>query len=240
MGGGSQPGGPPLRGASGDTFASLLDRLKRRGTTVLVVGDLSSDMERVLSRRMMGHPNEERYRMLAALKPLESPDTWFPGSLDPGDEWVDVADHGGLARDATAVTDGASAVTTEPPLAASLVDEVDRWLSTVDEMADPDPGQIRVGVTSLDVLEEREDVGGVRRVAERLGSLMRENNGVAHLYYARDRSSQVVQQISVWVDVVVEMRATQGRPEQRWSVQDTVETSWFPIRDDDSHYRIDE
>lgn len=228
-----------MRGASGDTFASLLDRLKRRGTTVLVVGDLSTEMERVLSRRMMGHPDEERYRLLAALKPLESADAWFPGSVGLDDEWVDVTDHGGLARDAAAVTGATNAVAPEPPLASSLLNEVDRWLSTVDEAVDPDPGQIRVGVPSLDVLEQREDVGGVRRVAERLGTLMRENNGVAHLYFGRDRSSRVVQQISVWVDVVVEMRASQGRPEQRWSVQDTVETSWFPIRDDESHYRVD-
>lgn len=239
MGNESQPGGPPLRGASSDTFAALLDRLKRRGTSVLVVGDLSADLERALSRRMMGHPNEERYRLLAALKPPERPERWFPGSLSPDDEWVDVVDHGGLARDAVAAGDGAAAQGAGPPRTDELVDRIDDWVSRVDERADPDPGEIRVGVGSLDVLLERDGVGAPRTVAERVHTLMRDHQGVAHLYFPRRRSSPVVEQITVWVDVVVEVRTEEGRPEQRWAVQDTVETSWFPIRDDEPHARAD-
>lgn len=236
MGNESQPGGPPLRGASSDTFAALLDRLKRRGTSVLVVGDLSADLERALSRRMMGHPDEERYRLLAALQPPERPDRWFPGSLSPGDEWVDVVDHWGLARDTAATASEGGAAT---PRTEDLVDSIEDWVSRVDREADPDPGEMRVGVGALDVLLERDGVAAPRQVAERVHALMRDHQGVAHLYFPRSRSSPVVEQITVWVDVVVEVRAEKGRPEQRWAVQDTVETSWFPIRDDEPHARAD-
>lgn len=239
MGGEQHPGSPPLRGASGDTFVALLDRLKRRGTSVLVVGDFSTDLERALSRRMMGHPNEPRYRLLAALKPLNAPDRWFPGSVDPADEWVEVADHAGLARSATAAMDGAPSVDPEPPRATALVDRVGQWVDAIPEDAEADYGAVRVGVASLDVLLEREGVGGVRRVVERVHGLMRDNQGVAHLYFPRSRDSRVVERVSVWADVVVEVRTSEGRPEQRWSVQDTVETSWFPVRDDGPHDRVE-
>lgn len=238
MGDDTTPGGSPLRGASGDTFAALLDRLKRRGTSVLIVGDLSADLEQALSRRMMGHPDELRYRLLSALKPMETPDRWFPGSVGPEDEWVEVVDHGGLARDAVGGADGVGKVGAASTRAQEVVAHVDEWTATVEREADPSPGDIRVGVTSLDILLEREGVEATRTVAEGVHRLMRDHAGVAHLYFPRQRSSRVVQQITVWVDVVVEVRTNGGRPEQRWSVQDTVETSWFPIRDDESHHRV--
>jgi hypothetical protein len=203
-----------------------------------VVGDLSADLEQALSRRMMGHPDERRYRLLAALKPSDSPDDWFPGSVSPDDEWVDVVDQGGLARDAAAVAEGGSGAPGSATLADELVECVDDWVTSVEHEADPEPGDIRVGVASLDVPLEREGVEAPRMVAERIHRLMRDHRGVAHLYFPRPRSSRIVQQITVWVDVVVEIRTKGGRPEQRWSVQDTVETSWFPIRDDEPHQRV--
>lgn len=230
--------GSPLRGASGDTFAALLDRLKRRGTSVLVVGDLSTDLEQALSRRMMGHPDERRYRLLSTLKPMDDPDRWFPGSVDPDDEWVDVADHGGLARDVVSGADPTGPASPASTRAGDVVAHVDDWVTSVEREADPGPGDVRVGVTSLDILLEREGVEASRTVAEGVHRLMRDHAGVAHLYFPRQRSSRVVQQITVWVDVVVEVRMCGGRPEQRWSVQDTVETSWFPIRDDEPHHRV--
>lgn len=236
MGDDSKPGRPPLRGASGDTFAALLDRLKRRGTSVLVVGDLSADLERAMSRRMMGHPDEPRYRLLASLRPPESPVEWFPTSITPDDEWADVVNHGGLPRDGVAATDGATAADPAPPRTGELVDRIDDWVATVEREADPGPGAIRVGVAALDVLLESEGVDAPRRVAERVHGLMRDHQGVAHLYFPRGRSSPIVQQTTVWVDVVVEVRTNGGRPEQRWIVQDTVETSWFPLREDEPHY----
>lgn len=236
MGDSTSPGGPPLRGASGDTFAALLDRLKRRGTSVLVVGDLSADLEQALSRRMMGHPEESRYRLLSALKPIETPARWFPGDLDEDDQWVDVFEHGGLARDA--VADAGDQSGPASTRAEDVVERVDDWVTTVAREVDPAPGQIRVGVSSLDVLLEREGVGAPRTVAEGVHHAMRDHQGVAHLYFPRPRSSRVVQKITVWVDVVVEVRTNAGRPEQRWSVQDTVETSWFPIRDDEPDNRV--
>lgn len=237
MGDDTTQGGPQLRGASGDTFAALLDRLKRRGTSVLVVGDLSADLERALSRRMMGHPDESRYRLLATLRPTDSPADWFPGSVTAADDWVDVVDHSGLARDAVAATDGHSGGTA-PSRADDLVGRIDDWVTTVEREVDTSPGDIRVGVSSLDVLHESEGVGAPRTVAERVHRLMRDHQGVAHLYYPRGRSSRIVQQITVWVDVLIEVRTNGGRPEQRWSVQDTVETSWFPLRDDEPHHRV--
>lgn len=227
-----------MRGGSSDTFAALLDRLKRRGTSVLVTGDLSADLERILSRRMMGHPDESRYRLLSTLKPLDSPKRWFSGSVTPDDEWVDVVDHCGLARDVVAEPDDGASVDAPSTLADDVVATVDEWMTSVEREADPDPGEIRVGVTPLDILLEREGIDAPRTVAERVHRLMRDHAGVAHLYLPQQRSSHVVQQITVWVDVVVEVRTNGGRPEQRWSVQDTVETSWFPIRDDEPHYRI--
>lgn len=238
MGDETSPGGPPLQGASGDTFAALLDRLKRRGTSVLVVGDLSADLEQALSRRMMGHPDESRFRLLSALKPMETPERWFPGSVGPDDDWVDVVDHCGLARDAVAEADVAGQVGGPSTEADDVLAHVDDWVTSVDREADPGPGDIRVGITSLDILLEREGIGAPRTVAEGVHRLMREHAGVAHIYFPRQRSSRVVQQITVWVDVVVEVRTNGGRPEQRWSVQDTVETSWFPIRDDEPHHRV--
>lgn len=237
MGDDTPPGTPTLRGASGDTFAALLDRLKRRGTSVLVVGDLSADLEQALSRRMMGHPDESRYRLLSALKPMETPARWFPESVDPDDDWVDVVDHSGLARGVVAEADGGPAVGATSTRAEDVVATVDDWVTSVERETDPEPGDIRVAVTPLDVLLEREGIEATRTVAESIHRLMRDYGGVAHLYFPRPRASRVVQQITVWVDVVVEVRTNGGRPEQRWSVQDTVETSWFPIRDDEPHHR---
>jgi hypothetical protein len=237
MGHESDPGTPPLRGASGDTFAALLDRLKRRGTSVLVVGDLPADAQRALSRRMMGHPEEPRYRLLAGPSALEDPGRWFPESVGLDGEWVDVVEHGGLARDAAAVE--AQDAGAGPSGAGAVADRVDRWVGEVSRAADPGPGEIRVGVPSLDALLERDGVDAPRTVAERVHSLMRDHQGVAHLYFPRDRSSRVVQQTTVWVDVVVEVRTDGGRPEQRWSVQDTVETSWFPIRANEPHHTVE-
>lgn len=238
MGNETEPGRAPLRGASGDTFAALLDRLKRRGTSVLVVGDLTADLERAMSRRMMGHPDEPRYRLLASLRPPEAMDEWFPGSVGPDDEWVEVLDRGGLPRDAVSAADGVSATGAPVSRAGELVDSVDEWVSTVAREADPESGAIRVGVAGLDVLLEREGVEAPREVAERVHDLMRDHQGVAHLYFPRSRSSPVVQQITVWVDVVVEVRTNGGRPEQRWVVQDTVETSWFPLREDEPEHPV--
>lgn len=230
-------GGTLARGVGGDTFGALLDRLKRRGTSVLVVGDLSPELERTMSRRMMGHPRERRYRLLALLKPDADRSRWFPDGVEPRDEWVRVLDRAGLARGAAASAPGADAGP-KPP-ADRLADDVADWVATVDREADPDPGQLRVGVASLDALEAVAGRRGASDVASTVHELMRRHGGLAHLYFPRPRDSVAVEHVAVWADVVVEVRTAAGRPEQRWILQDELETSWFPIRDDVTHHRTD-
>lgn len=227
------------RGVNHDKLGAILGRLKRRGTSVLVVGDLSDQLAGAMSRRMMGHPDETRYRLLVLLKPTTTPADWFPAPVTPDDEGVEVLDYGGLPRDGTATATGAAGPAApsagEAPSVEELGDRIGEWLSTTAEAVDPEPGQFRLGVVSLDALLETADVQRTKAFAAEVRDFMRQYRGCAHLHLPRERSSTEVQQLRVWVDVIVELRTGGGRPEQKWIIPDQVETNWFPLRDHEAH-----
>lgn len=213
---------------SGRGIQEVFSELKQRGPQILVTGDVPESVSQRATRRLLGHPGEQRFRVLALTDSDAKSDRWLPGDLEEDDESVAVVRENSL-RGSTAV--GTSGPATDPggSLAARVSEEISAGM---DDDAPPTPAVLRVGVYSLESLLEENGVEAVRALTYRLTGAVRRARGMGHYHLPREPESQAVEDLRYVFDARLELRDNGLGAEQRWHIPGTGTTGWVALSDD--------
>lgn len=212
-----------FRGGGGihDAFREL----KRRGPQVLVTGDVPEDVSRRATRRLLGHPAEERHRVLALTDSDEASDAWFPGEYGPADEGVTLFGEHDL-RGSAVVGDTVDGGDAEDTLVRRVAAEIERWQPAE---GSPPPAVLRVGVYSLETVLDTHGIEAVRRLAYRLTGEVRRSRGMGHYHLPRESESEAVEDLQFVFDARLELRTAPAGPEQRWHLPGRGTTAWATL-----------
>lgn len=206
------------------SFRSFLSRLKRRGSGLLVTGENPGWVRQHASRQLFGatrlHDGEpQRRRVVVRTDAVTDPAKYLPTGTSVEDDLVRVVSHASPTRSTAAapapdtgtgptITDG----TTQ--LATTTVDVVDS-LAAVD--GGVDPGELRVGVTSLRPLVEADGIDAVVDFCTQVAEAVRSHDGMAHFHYPLADVDSGVDRLAHQLDARVELRQENGNPVQcRW------------------------
>ena len=227
---GEGQGGPAGGGA--DEFTSRIQELEERGSAVLVTSDGSRAVHTDACRRLLGAAaGAPRPRLLVSTNGSVDVDSRVPpGSHLDATRVVTT----GSPRSAAARAESADDVAVEDIGDASLSDlgvaitiGVD---ALVEEHGPLDPAELRVGVDSLVPLL---DAHGERAVFEFLvyaTGYLRTVDALGHVHLPVDREAYVARLLAPLFDAVVEVRVRDGRPQQRWHLDDgAVSSRWLPV-----------
>lgn len=208
----------------GRSVRDAFRELKQRGPQVLVTGDVPESVSRRASRRLLGHPEEQRHRVLALTDSSAESDAWFPGSYATDDEEVTLIGAGEL-RGSAAV--GGPADGSEDDALVRLVgEEIASWHP---DEGTPPPAVLRVGVYSLETLLETHGVEAVRKLAYQLTGEVRRARGMGHYHLPREPGSEAVADLQFVFDARLELRSSAGTPEQRWHLPGRGTTGWVEL-----------
>lgn len=224
-------GDAQLRGAREDV-RSTFQELKRRGPQILVTGEVSETVSREATRRLFGHPSEQRHRILALTDTDVSADRWLPDGVVEFDPDVAVVRAGALRGTTTTslpATDGAAPACGGDGLATEVDAEVANWL---DQTSGPEPAVLRVGLFSLETVLDEEGIETARSLLYRLTGIVRRARGMGHYHLPRVPESQAVEDLRYVFDARLELRETGRRPEQRWHIPGSGTTGWVPLADE--------
>ncbi|WP_438267234.1 DUF7504 family protein [Halomarina salina] len=192
-----------LRGSS--DVASALQTLKRNGSTLLVTGAVSDTVRAAVTRNLMGHPEENRRRILALIDAERSqPADYLPAGIATEDDETEVLDFRSDIRAATQVQSASS--TARPPrrstevIRAHLLDAITR-ARYEESLA---PGELRVGVVSLGPLLDEESLTDVLDFVRLLGNEIRRLNGMGH-FHLPSEDSELISTLMSSIDARIEL-----------------------------------
>ena len=208
----------------GRSVRDAFRELKQRGPQVLVTGDVPEAVSRRATRRLLGHPEEKRRRVLALTDSDAGRDDWFPGDYSTDDEGVTLIGAGEL-RGSAAVGGPAAGDGKDDALVRLVGDEIQSWHP--DET--PPPAVLRVGVYSLETLLEAHGVEAVRELAYQLTGEVRRARGMGHYHLPREPGSEAVSDLQFVFDARLELRRSTGVPEQRWHLPGRGTTGWVEL-----------
>lgn len=210
---------------SGEGLRNTFQTLKQRGPQILVTGDVPEVVSRQATRRLLGHPAEQRHRILALTDSDVESDRWLPAGVDADSAGVAVVGETRLRGGTVAQHPGRDASAGET-LASDVADEVTGWLDRTDQ---PTPAVLRVGVYSLETLLEVAGVEAVRSLAYRLTGVVRRARGMGHYHLPREPESQAVADLRYVFDAHLELRENGRGPEQRWHIPGSGTTGWVEL-----------
>lgn len=209
----------------GRSIRDAFQELKQRGPQVLVTGDVPEAVSRRATRRLLGHPDEERHRVLALTDSDAAGDQWFPGPYSAHDENVTLIGASEL-RGSAAVGAATDATSENDVLVRQVDEEISAWCPSGQT---PPPAVLRVGVYSLETLLEAHGVEAVRRFAYQLTGEVRRARGMGHYHLPREPGSTAVADLQFVFDARLELRTTAGAPEQRWHLPGRGTTGWVEL-----------
>ncbi len=229
-----------LRG-EGDEYelGTILGRLKERGCSILVAGDMPVTAFRTVSRRLFGHPEERRERVLVRFRPTTSLEEWFPAGVDLESRGVRVVDC--TAPDRSAAGGDAdferlrwqSTFDPAETPALSRCSDVEGCTDEIDAVAAGtgalEPSQIRVGVHSLGAFDGHDEM--IDAVSA-LSSTVTARRGMVHYHLQRPPTSETARTLLEHVDAMITIRKdVPGElPVQRWTIPGYGESPWVPLR----------
>lgn len=209
----------------GRSIRDAFQELKQRGPQVLVTGDVPEAVSRRATRRLLGHPDEERHRVLALTDSDADADQWFPGPYSADDEDVLLIGAGEL-RGSAAVGAATDTPSEDDALVRQVDEEIASWCPSGET---PPPAVLRVGVYSLETLLETHGVETVRRFAYQLTGEVRRARGMGHYHLPREPDSPAIADLQFVFDARLELRTTSGEPEQRWHLPGRGTTGWVAL-----------
>lgn len=220
------------RRGGGPDLSRALGELKRRGCSVLVVGDVPEAAIDRISARFLGR-RPSRVRAFAV---------WGVGldrlerrlrAAGPGREPALVAEAGASGARSVAATVETSplphlAVRTVEPSLDALAAAVETTTADARECHGPlDPADLRLCV---DVFRGPADAADARALLDAVREVAVDAGGLAHVLVPTARTGDAVADLRPQFDVVVALRATNGSVEQRWTVAEYgVETGWTEL-----------
>ena len=208
----------------GDSLQETFRELKRRGPQVLVTGDVPEPVSRRATRRLLGHPDEDRYRVFALTDSDADGKAWFPRGYAPADDEVTLIGEHELRG--SAVVGGSLDDGAEDTLLGRIDDEIRGCRPTDGTLA---PATLRVGVYSLETLLETHGIEAVRRLAYHLTGEVRRARGMGHYHLPREPRSAAVDDLQFVFDARLELRTAEAAPEQRWHLPGHGTTNWVAL-----------
>lgn len=208
----------------GGNVRETFRELKQRGPQVLVTGDVPEDVSRTATRRLLGHPDEERHRVFVLTDSDAASDAWFPTGHSPADD--DAALIGEHELRGSAVVGDPVDDAPEDTLVRLLDQEIQRWHP---DGSAPPAAMLRVGVFSLETLLETHGIDAVRALASQLTGEVRRARGMGHYHLPRAPDSDAVSALQFVFDARLELRTSTNGPEQRWHLPGQGSTSWVAL-----------
>lgn len=217
------------------TFPEQLDELKRRGCALLLVTE--PDGEPVACDRLLGHDVHQRRRLFVPTTVPVATVLDRCGRTEPDASNLGVVDVTTTARSVAAqgpVTDG-------PDLDDSWYDSVDD-LRALDRIAakafdhvsrfertDPDPGEIRLCLESLDPFVDCVSDERLFAFVHQLLGAVRTALGMSHVHVSAAFPAETRRLLRPLFDATVHVRSGEDGQEQRWEVHESgYETEWLP------------
>jgi hypothetical protein len=220
-------------GDSTRTFHERLQTLKSQGCNLLVTGEVREEVSQQLTRKMLGAPELSRTRILA-LTDQDRADVpnLLPSGVAATDDEVHVVDPEFGTRSATAAASGSGA---DRGWGRSDLDDLQSALCnaiTTAKIAESgfDPAELRVSLFTLSYLVNQHEPAAVERFVGAVSDHVRGTSGMAHYHLPLPDDSKTVRRLSPLFDARIELRETNGRPEQRWHFPECEEpTAWVAL-----------
>ncbi|WP_231186766.1 hypothetical protein [Haladaptatus sp. DYF46] len=195
---------------SSHEFARYLHGLKKRGSNLLVTGNVPDDVTVRATQTLFGQ-GSRRYRVLALLDATNR----IPESLSIDEDHLWVVNRAGEERSVPA--SASNTVSVDDPCD---LDSVRREIATAAEFYDDrfgelGPSELRVGVD----LGAEEDLESIERFLDETAKIVVEHRGMAHYHLPKPDDDPLVDALSPLFDARIELRQEPGQPpEQRWHV----------------------
>ncbi|WP_416839456.1 hypothetical protein [Haloferax sp. DFSO52] len=219
------------------TFQLGLDELKRRGSALLVVGSVPTELYTQASKQMLGAPTESR-RRLAVVNDSASLETRLPPSARRSPEWTRVIRYATLERSVAAAASGGNPIRSAYErrvnggmgrLGAEIADDINEYNRLANELA---PAELRVAFDALPALLSNYDTEEVFRFLHVMTSHVRARNGMIHVWSPGDKHAEINRMLAPLFDAVVELDVDGKQAIQRWHLQEIdVSSGWFPLED---------
>lgn len=216
-----------------ENFQLWLRRLKRRGSNILVTGNVPDWLSATASRVLFGY-GERRYRILSLIdRTIDSPESRLPETASAADATTWIIDQRNGERSIPAAATSAASYLDPPEKdnVRQLRDEIQTAISFYEEHSGGlDPAELRVGIDSLFPLLQR-DTSATKQSLRTLGATVRGVHGMAHYHLRVTDDEAIVSELMPLFDARIELRRRPGmEPEQRWHVPELDKTTvWVAL-----------
>lgn len=205
-------------------FTRRLQRLKRDGCNLLVVGTLTDRVRRAVSRRLFGDEARRRYRLLVTTGGASAPGR-FPDGLVPSDgERHSVVSHRVTGREA-GMAAGVEGRRDIDAFRRSVLDAVAEFADR-----EPSPGEFRLGFDGLGPVLAAYPEDRVLGMLDEVTTAVSSVGGIGHYYLPAGRGSSTELALREPFDAVLEQRVTpDGAVEERWHLSPDARTAWIEL-----------
>ncbi|UPM42994.1 DUF7504 family protein [Halocatena salina] len=215
-------------------FAAALSRLKQRGSTLLVVGNVAPEVHQLACRHLMGDPSMHRQRLYVTTdgsgtdaRSAITDDTYHRNHI------VDYVTQF-RSTDCQLSSSGSvdvSHTTADTP--SSLVAKIIGTIRSIERAAEPlAAGELRVCVDSLSTFIESNERDVSLRLVRYTGIATQRRSGMVHVHLPIARDSEITTLFEPLVDAVVELRVADGTPQQRWHLTDpSITSNWTDLNE---------
>ncbi|ADE03060.1 DUF7504 family protein [Haloferax volcanii] len=219
------------------TFQLGLDDLKRRGSALLVVGSVPTELYSRASKQMLGAPDEPRRRLLVLNDSTPLADR-LDDDIQRTKEWTRVVRYSTLERSAAASSSPDAVPTAADTyerrvggglgqLGTELANDVTEFDSLSGGLS---PAELRVAFDCLPSLLSRYQRDQVFRFLHVMTSHVRARNGMVHVWSPGDREDERTRLLEPLFDAVVELDVEGTEARQRWHLRRRDASSgWFPL-----------
>jgi hypothetical protein len=227
-----------MGGSETALFAQALSALKRRGSTVLVVGSGREGTQLDACRRLLGDAAAgPRHRVLVSTGEGIDIDRRLPANEpDPGS--ITLVDRSIKTRSATAADSVDSAgsvgsVSTKPVEddgLAPLGEAISEAIGAVEAKGPLAPAELRVCIDSLSPLLDEHDERAVFELLHALGGEISRVNAMGHVHFPVEFDADPVETLAPAFDAVIRLRVSADKSQQRWYLQDEdITTDWLAL-----------
>ena len=222
-----------IRGDGTTTVQPGLARIKQLGGNLLVVGSVPDSVIDAASTPLLGDTSRDRTRVFALHDRNISTARTRLSLADSIGEDAHIVDYHTDARSA-ATDDTVRVGPTVERVDGSLDDFRDEIVRTIrrldDERGGFDPAELRFCFDTLRAVIETYDDAKVDAFLGPICEAIKECSGMGHYVLPIERDSQPVHAIAAKFDAIIELRAGDSGPEQRWHLYETnYVTDWFDL-----------
>lgn len=215
-------------------FAAALSRLKQRGSTLLVVGNVAPEVHQLACRHFMGDPSMHRQRLYVT---TDGSGTDAQSAVTDGsyhrDHVVDYVTRFRSAKCPSSDSDSTAVSHTTVRTPSSLVAQIIGTIRSIERTAEPlAAGELRVCVDSLSTFIESNERDISLRLVRYTAIATQRRSGMAHIHLPVARESELAALFEPLVDAVVELRVTDGTPQQRWHLTEpSITSDWTDLNE---------